>query len=62
MYRQLCFSDWLWLEVLPALAFLACLCLALAVLSLASLLVDLNEVEDYYMMMKLVTLFSYQAT
>ena len=28
-HRQLCSSDWLWLEVLPALAFLAAFYLAL---------------------------------
>ena len=58
----MCFSDWLWLEVIPALAFLPFFYLALVALSLASLLVDLEEVVEYEMMMKPVTPLSYQAT
>ena len=62
VHRQLCFSDWLWLEVLPALAFLAFFDLVVVALSLASLLVELEEVVDRQMTMKLATLLSCQAT
>ena len=47
MHRQLCFSDWLWLEVLPALVFLAFFYLALVVFLSVLFLVDLEEVVDY---------------